>query len=280
MVHASCLCGDISWEVDEPFLFLSHCHCSRCRKLHGTPFGTYLAVPAESLRLNGREGIGKWESSPGFFRTFCRACGSKVPGVPYGGMEFVPAGTLDGDPGIRPSTHIFVASKASWYEIADDLPRHEAYPDGFEAPALPDREPPDRPGNGVRGSCACQSVTFRIIEAPQTARICHCGRCRKARAAAFAANLIVGAGGVIFTRGHDHVVTFKVPSADRFTQAFCATCASPMPMTYRERGIAVVPMGALDDPPPVLPREHIFVGSKAPWFEIRDDLPQFETSPG
>ena len=40
---------------------------------------------------------------------------------------------------------------------------------------------------------------------------------------------------------------------------------------------------ALDDPDPVLFLEHkktftahIFVGSKAPWFSITDDLPQYE----
>jgi hypothetical protein len=42
----------------------------------------------------------------------------------------VPAGSLDDDPGARGKIHIFVGSKASWYEIADDLPQHDAYPPG------------------------------------------------------------------------------------------------------------------------------------------------------
>ena len=279
MVHASCLCGDVSWEIDGPFRFMSHCHCSRCRKSHGTPFATYLPGPADTLKLRGADAIARWESSPGFFRTFCRTCGSKVPGEPYQGLQFVPAGNLDEDPGLRPEAHIFVASKASWYEIPDDLPRFEAYPDGFDAPVLADREPPERSGNGLRGSCACRAVTFRIIEPPQVARHCHCGRCRKARSAAHATNLLVGAGGIVFTHGLEDIVSFKVPSAHRFTQAFCATCGSPMPWTYRDRGITVVPMGSLDDDPGIRPREHIFVGSKAPWFEIHDALPQFDSYP-
>ena len=40
----------------------------------------------------------------------------------------VALGTLDGDPGVRPSLHIFVGSKAPWYEIADDLPKHPTSP--------------------------------------------------------------------------------------------------------------------------------------------------------
>ncbi len=279
MVHASCLCGDVSWELDGPFAWMSHCHCTRCRKSHGTPFATYIAGPAETLKLLGSDSIEKWESSPGFCRTFCRTCGSKVPGAPYESLQFVPAGNLDDDPGIRPQGHIFAASKASWYDIPDDLPRYDAYPDGVAAPVLADEEAPDRPGNGIRGSCACRSVTYRIIEAPQIARHCHCGRCRKARSAALATNLIVGGGGVVFTRGAEMVNAFKVPSAHRFTQAFCMQCGSPMPWTYRDRGITVVPMGALDDDPGIRPSEHIYVGSKAPWFDIADSLKQLETYP-
>jgi hypothetical protein len=37
-----------------------------------------------------------------------------------------------------------------------------------------------------------------------------------------------------------------------------------------------VALGSLIDAPSLRPTKHIFVGSKAPWFEITDDLPQFE----
>jgi hypothetical protein len=35
-------------------------------------------------------------------------------------------------------------------------------------------------------------------------------------------------------------------------------------------------MGTLIDDPTIRPTHHIFVGSKAPWFTIADDLPQYE----
>lgn len=38
-------------------------------------------------------------------------------------------GTLDDDPGIKPSSHIFVGSKAPWFDITDDLPRHKEFPE-------------------------------------------------------------------------------------------------------------------------------------------------------
>jgi hypothetical protein len=37
-------------------------------------------------------------------------------------------GTLDDDPGIRSFEHIFVGSKAPWFDIADALPQHAARP--------------------------------------------------------------------------------------------------------------------------------------------------------
>ncbi len=41
---------------------------------------------------------------------------------------------LDDDPGVRPSAHIFVGSKAPWYEVHDELPRFEEWPPGYEPP--------------------------------------------------------------------------------------------------------------------------------------------------
>jgi hypothetical protein len=61
-------------------------------------------------------------------------CGSSLPVPnPDAANFFLPAGTLDEDPGVRPAAHIFVASKAPWLEISDDLPQFDEYPPGFEA---------------------------------------------------------------------------------------------------------------------------------------------------
>ena len=38
-------------------------------------------------------------------------------------------------------------------------------------------------------------------------------------------------------------------------------------------------MGTLIDTPAIRPTAHIFVGSKAPWHEITDDLPQYQEFP-
>ncbi|MGH7860413.1 MAG: GFA family protein [Candidatus Binatia bacterium] len=278
MNQASCLCGDVAWEIEGPLELMSHCHCSRCRKRHGTPFATYVSGPADRFRLRGAEGVVRWESSPGFFRAFCGRCGSTIPADPWEGRIFLPAGNFHEDIDARPLAHIFVASKAPWYEIRDELPRFDAYPEGFDARALPDRPPLDPPGR-PRGSCLCGAVTFVVDGEPLRAINCHCGRCRKARSAAHASNLFTTAGGLRFTRGEAELRSYKVPGARYFMQVFCRTCGSSMPRIDRERDLAVVPMGALDDDPGIRPQAHIFVGSKAPWYTIADDLPQHADSP-
>ena len=274
MVRSSCLCGEVAWEADGPFSLMHHCHCGRCRKVHGTGFATYLMAPAAGVRF-GRGGgrVARYESSPGFSRAFCGRCGSVVPGDPYDGRIFLPAGPMDDDPGIRPEAHIFAASKAPWVELRDGLPAFDAFPPGVAAPLQPDLARPGAAG-GVRGSCLCGAVAYELSGEGLMARHCHCSRCRKARGAAHASNLFAPLDGLRFTRGEDRLASYKVPEAERFTQVFCRTCGSPLPCPQPARGAAVVPMGSLDGDPGVRPSRHIFVASKAPWYAIADDLPR------
>src|SRR5919198_3537468 len=105
MIHGRCLCGEVAWEAPGPLEFMSHCHCSRCRKSHGAAFATYCMAAVETLRLTrGEDAIVRYESSPGMRRPFCRRCGSVVPDREnvWNGQVFLPAGPLDDDPGARP----------------------------------------------------------------------------------------------------------------------------------------------------------------------------------
>jgi hypothetical protein len=54
----------------------------------------------------------------------------------------------------------------------------------------------------------------------------------------------------------------------------CAVCGSLLFSVVRDGAYVHVAMGSLIDDPSIRPTEHIHVGSKAPWFEITDDLPQ------
>ncbi len=275
--RGSCLCGEVAYEIEGPFEYAHHCHCSYCRKIHGTPYTTG-AMARERRWLRGERSIARYESSPGFHRWFCARCGSPVPGDPFRSWTFVPVGTLDGDPGVRPAFHMFVASKAPWWEIRDGLPAHDAFAPGIDAQPNADIPPRDPPGT-PRGSCLCGAVAFRIEAEPIVARSCHCRRCRKARGAAHATNMLVAIDGLRFTRGESELASYKIPEAKFYTQVFCRICGSKAPRVDAGRGFAIVPMGSLDDDPGIRPSEHIWVGSKAPWHEISDELPRFDKGP-
>jgi hypothetical protein len=86
-------------------------------------------VRREHFRLlQGDELLRSYETPGHANKVFCSTCGSSLFGGtwPAGPEVSIRLGTLDGDPGIRPQFHTFVASKAAWDEITDNLPRYPA----------------------------------------------------------------------------------------------------------------------------------------------------------
>jgi hypothetical protein len=131
-VNGSCLCGGVRYEVDaDGFGTVVNCHCSMCRKATGAAFRTRAAVRATAFRwLTGEDLVTRYESSPGETRTFCRTCGATLPTFFRDRASEIglPLGTLDDDPGVKPSAHVHVASKAPWFDIPDELP---CFPEGI-----------------------------------------------------------------------------------------------------------------------------------------------------
>jgi hypothetical protein len=108
---------------------------------------------------------------------------------------------------------------------------------------------------------------------------CHCSRCRKSRSAAHGANVFYKLDNFRWTRGEQNVAEYQLPEAKHFGAAFCRTCGASTPRVSATRGMVVAPAGALDTDPGMKPMAHIFVQSKAPWFEITDAIPQFAEMP-
>ncbi len=127
----------------------------------------------------------------------------------------------------------------------------------------------------MRGSCLCGGVKFEAAD-PSGFRNCHCSRCRKSRGGAFASNLFVAPENFRWLSGRDQVMTYRLPGAQRFGNAFCRVCGGPVPREVPVLNVMLIPAGILDDDPGVRPAYHIFVGSKAPWHEITDELPRYD----
>ena len=128
-VFGSCLCGEVRYEIDGPLGNMSHCHCSMCRKHHGTPFATMVSAYIACFRwIAGEHHVVLYRSSPYGHRSFCGRCGSVTPLLdPELGLALCPAGSLEGEPDLKPQSHVFVGSKAAWHTITDDLPQHSEF---------------------------------------------------------------------------------------------------------------------------------------------------------
>ncbi|MBW2274442.1 MAG: GFA family protein [Deltaproteobacteria bacterium] len=130
-ISGSCLCAAVSYEIEGTLSDAGHCHCTMCRKGHGAAFASYASVDPDRFRwVSGSDAVARFESSAGEDRLFCRICGSTLGGMSRGRVTSITLGSVDDDPGVRPLSHIFVGSKASWHEITDDLPQFEEWPPG------------------------------------------------------------------------------------------------------------------------------------------------------
>jgi hypothetical protein len=132
MVAGGCLCGRVRYEIEGRISRTWLCHCSKCRKSTGSAFHASAVCPPDQFRwTKGEDQIAEYQDTPGYVVRFCRTCGSPAPSLLEDhGLMFLHVGALDGDPGTTLSHHIFVGSKAPWYEIGDGLPQHEEHAPG------------------------------------------------------------------------------------------------------------------------------------------------------
>ena len=128
----------------------------------------------------------------------------------------------------------------------------------------------------LRGRCACNAVAYEIPDDLDAAYICHCSNCRALTGSAFLPVGRIKREKVTVTKGSDSLLLAGDP--DSAYEARCAECYSLLYWTSRD-GYFGLAYGTLIDEPTLKPAYHQFVGSKAPWYEINDDLPQHEERP-
>jgi hypothetical protein len=128
------------------------------------------------------------------------------------------------------------------------------------------------------GSCLCGDVRYAVGGALGDAHHCHCSRCRKAHGAAFATYAGVAVGDLRVTAVEGALRRFR--SSPEVVRSFCGRCGSTLFFaTDAAPGRIWIAAGTLDDGAAPAVKDHIFVGSKAPWHEITDELPQFAEYP-
>jgi len=126
----------------------------------------------------------------------------------------------------------------------------------------------------LRGACLCGKARYEISGPPKVAYFCHCGKCRKQSGSSFATNMIVRREDFAIVSGEGDLSYFQ--SSPRLRRYFCSGCGSPIySQGDKYKQIVSVRCGTLDSELPVRPSVHAFVGSKASWEDISDELPQF-----
>lgn len=126
----------------------------------------------------------------------------------------------------------------------------------------------------VTGRCNCGAVRFEITGPFLRAGHCHCSLCRRHSGAAISTQGRVRREDFHLLSGADSIRSWT-PPAGGSVKAFCVHCGSSLfGGTWPEGDEVSIRFGVLDGDPGIRPQFHTFVGSKAPWDEITDSLPQ------
>ena len=127
----SCLCGEVTFEIEGDFEKFYLCHCERCRKDTGSAHAANLFTSTAKLRwLSGQEKAKTFNfRSEGHIKCFCTNCGSALPNIQMDGkLLVVPAGSIDSNIDIKPQGHIYYANKANWDNELENVPKFEELP--------------------------------------------------------------------------------------------------------------------------------------------------------
>jgi len=130
-LRGQCLCGSVQYAVRGQFEYALNCHCSQCRRATGSAFKPLAGIRRSNVSLSsGGDRLLIYGDEQAANDVHCRNCGSLVYSIVRDGeYVHVAMGTLLDDPGISPTMHIFVDSKAPWYEITDGLSQHSEFPE-------------------------------------------------------------------------------------------------------------------------------------------------------
>ena len=130
----------------------------------------------------------------------------------------------------------------------------------------------------IKGQCACAKVQYQISGELVDFCHCHCSICRKIHGAAFASWGGVKRDQFAYLSGEENLKAYAFSAnADSI---FCDSCGSTVLVDFKpDADMLYITLGTVDGDVSCPPGFHQFVGSKVPWFEISDSLPQHQGWP-
>ena len=126
-----------------------------------------------------------------------------------------------------------------------------------------------------KGSCHCGHITYEVHGDLGGIVSCHCSQCRKSQGSAFATNAPIKSVDFKVISGAELIREY--PTSEDKVRAFCQNCGSPLYSQLKTKPeVLRLRVGSLDTKITQKPVAHIYAASKAEWYEILDDLPQYE----
>ncbi|HUF20471.1 MAG TPA: GFA family protein [Burkholderiales bacterium] len=124
--EGGCLCGAIRYRASGEPVNQSYCHCTMCRRSAGAPVVSWLTMAAEGFAFTQGQPA-RYDSSDIAYREFCPRCGTQLTyrarAKPH--EVDITSASLDEPERAPPKDHIWTRSHIRWFEVADELPRHE-----------------------------------------------------------------------------------------------------------------------------------------------------------
>ena len=126
------------------------------------------------------------------------------------------------------------------------------------------------------GNCLCKRIAYEIDGELAPIQICHCKECRQVQGTPFVTNIPVSTDNFRLVRGEEFLKAFE--SSPGKWRVFCSECGAPI-LSRRDDlpDVVRIRAGLLNEDLQTRPARHGFVGEKANWWDITDDLPQFES---
>jgi hypothetical protein len=123
----------------------------------------------------------------------------------------------------------------------------------------------------LTGSCLCRRVRYQINGPIYRFVHCHCRTCRKVHGTVYGSSALVQNRNFQVVGGEDAVTRYE--SSPGKLRCFCSVCGTHV--FAQKADEIILRVGTLDADPGIRPEAHIWMGDKAPWYEVCDELPKY-----